>query len=100
VLRGSLTTLNAARDGFTAWDDDHQHLIVTQATSLEQGKADLDAYRKKREPVIRAFELAYKTLATAALAPSTDNLTLLLADLADLKVAVEALGAAWPKGSP
>jgi hypothetical protein len=99
-LQTSLTVLNAARDGFTAWDDDHQHLIVTQATSLDQGKADLDAYRKKREPVIRAFELAYKTLATAALAPETDNLLLLVADLADLKTAVEALGASWPKGSP
>ena len=96
-LKTSLTVLDAARDGFTAWDDEHQHVIVTQATSLEQGQTALADYRKKREPVIRGFELAYKALATAALTPDAGNLAVLLADVADLEKAVVALGASWPK---
>lgn len=96
-LQTSLTVLNAARDGFTAWDDQHQGEIVRAATTLEEGKSELDTYRKKREPVIRGFELAYKTLATAALTPDTANLLQLAVSLADLKTAVTDLGAAWPK---
>lgn len=99
-LRATLTTLNAARDGFAAWDDQHQGLIVTQATTLEDGKAALASYRSKREPVIAAFDLAYKTLATAALAPDTANLGELAADVLSLKDAVVALGASWPGASP
>lgn len=95
-LGASLTVLNAARDGFTAWDDQHQGDIVKAATSLEQGKGELDAYRKRREPVIRGFEIAYKALATAALTPEAGNLAVLATDVLELQNAVVALGAAWP----
>lgn len=101
-LRIALTTINAASDGFVAWDDQHQADVVAHAVSLDQGKADLASYRKKREPVIRIFAVAYKATATAALEPTTENLLVLAADLADLKTAVVELGASWPKdgGSP
>lgn len=96
ALRVSLTSLNAARDGFIAWDDAHQGVLVTQAKTLEEGKASLASYIGKRETVIRAFDLAYKAIATAALDPSTANLGVFAADLADLVADAKALGAAWP----
>ena len=98
VLRDSLATLNAARDGFIVWDDVHQGMIVRSATSLEDGKRELAAYRAKREVVVRAFELGYKVIATAALDTTADNIALVLGALADLKQSVEALGATW--GAP
>ena len=96
-LRTALTTLNSARDGFTAWDSEHQAEIVRQATSLDEGKAALADYRRKREPVIDGFGIAYKALATATLAPTVDNLGALVADMATLAIAVKNLGADWPK---
>jgi hypothetical protein len=70
ALQTSLTALNAARDGFLAWDKNHQQKIVDEATSLEAGKAALAAYRAKREPVTQAFVVAYSALAVAALEKS------------------------------
>jgi hypothetical protein len=70
ALQTSLTALNAARDGFVAWDKSHQQKIVDGATSLEQGKAALAAYRAKREPVEQGFVVAYSALAVAALEKS------------------------------
>ena len=67
ALQTSLTALNAARDGFVVWDKNHQQKIVDEATSLEQGKAALAAYRAKRAPVEQGFVVAYSALATAAL---------------------------------
>ena len=67
ALQTSLTALNAARDGFLAWDKNHQQKIVDEATSMEQGKAALAAYRSKREPVVQGFVVAYSALAVAAL---------------------------------
>ena len=67
ALRSSLTALNAARDGFVAWDKDHQQKIVEEATSLEDGKSKLAAYRAKREPVTQGFVVAYSAIAAAAL---------------------------------
>jgi hypothetical protein len=94
-LRDSLATLNAARDGFIAWDDAHQADLVRRATSLEQGKADLLRYRTEREKIVGAFELAYKVIATAALDPTVENLGIVLADLMDLKRIAEGMGITW-----
>ncbi len=99
-LQTSLTLLNAARDGFVAYDDTHQHDIVKDATSLEQGQTELEVYRKKREYVLRGFEVAYKSLAAAALKPTVDNLAVLAADILDLKNTVLGVGATWPSAPP
>lgn len=99
-LRASLIAIDAARDGFIAWDDAHQSAIVKASTSLEQGRADLDRYHQHREPVLRGFEIAYKALAIAALEPTAASLGALAADLLDLKNTTAALGFTWPKGSP
>jgi len=70
ALKTSLSALNAARDGFIAWDKNHQDKIVAGATSLDDGKVKLDRYRKTREPVLQGFTVAYSALAAAALSPS------------------------------
>lgn len=67
ALSVGLTSLNAARDGFIVYDEQHQDQLVKDATSLEDGQAKLDAYRKLREPVTQAFIVAYSALAVAAL---------------------------------
>lgn len=73
ALRTTLTGLNAARDGFVGWDNVHQQGIVDDATSLEDGKAKLKAYRAKREKAVVAFEIAYRAVAVAALDMTTAN---------------------------
>lgn len=74
TLRVSLTSLNAAREGFIAWDLRKQGNIVEAATSLEDGQTKLDEYRKRRERVVEAFTIAYSALAAAALDPSANML--------------------------
>lgn len=99
-LQTAMATLNAARDGFVAWDRQHQADLVKQSTTIEAAKSALDEYRTKRAPVLDGFQIAYQTLAAAALEPTSANLGALLTDLADLEVSVTALGAAWPKVTP
>src|SRR5512136_2752575 len=75
ALRITLTGLNAARDGFIAYDMQVQTRIVSDASSFEMGRIKLDIYRAEREKVILALEIAYKALATAAVDPSELNIT-------------------------
>lgn len=91
ALRTTLTGLNAARDGFVAWDYVHQQGIVDDATSLEEGKANLKAYREKRDKVVIAFEIAYRSVAVAALDLTTANLGEALRAAGDLFDLVRAM---------
>lgn len=86
TLRTSFVTVNAAKDGFAAWDQAHQAALVDEATSLSDGQAKLAAYRASRERVDAAFEVAYRAVAFAAV---TDG-----APLSQVIAAVEALHAA------
>jgi hypothetical protein len=86
ALRTSLTALNAAADGFIAFDADYQRTIVERAVKrakeqnlspaegAAQAKADLAAYRERRDMVLEAFGIAYAALAAAALEPSPELL--------------------------
>lgn len=71
VLSKIMAGVTAAQTAFLAFDKEHQDQIVTDATSLEQGKAALAAYRDKRKVVATAFVAAYGALAAASLDPST-----------------------------
>ena len=66
MLRTSLVAVNAARDGFVTWDAAHQAQIVAMATSKEDGRARLDAYRTDRAKLVDTFELVYRVIAIAA----------------------------------
>lgn len=65
-LRGAITAVNAARDGFTTWDAQHQAKIVEAATTRTEAETSISAYYTVRQPVLDGFELAYRLIALAA----------------------------------
>lgn len=74
TVAGAFRGVNAARDGFVAWDLARQDQIIADATSISDGEAKLKSYREHRHTVELAFEVAYRGLALAALEPTIDNL--------------------------
>lgn len=61
TLSTTITAVNTAKEGFLTWDEQQQDAIVAGCTpatgcTLEQGKAQLAAFRAKLEPVITAFD--------------------------------------------
>jgi len=66
-LQTSLVAVNVARDTLVAVSDQRQAQIVETATSIDQGKAALTAWRDKRAPVVDALTKAYQAIAAAAL---------------------------------
>ncbi len=91
TLRTSLISLNAARDGFTSWDRDHQQQIVNQATNRDDAVKALESYRDRRKPVAESFEVAYRALALAATQTDDPSLTAALESSRQLVDAVKAL---------
>lgn len=75
ALKHSFTALNAARDGFVQWDKQKQMSIVEAAKTKAEGKENLRAYHKRRQPVIEAFTVAYAALAIAAIDDNATRLT-------------------------
>ncbi len=74
TLRATVISVNAARDGFTTWDGEHQQRIVEVSTSREAAETSLHEYRDKRSTVINAVEVTYRALAMAA--TQSDDLSL------------------------
>jgi len=74
TVAGAFKGVNAARDGFVAWDLARQDQIIAAATSISDGEAKLKSYREHRHMVELAFEVAYRGLALAALEPTIANL--------------------------
>jgi hypothetical protein len=91
TLRASLIAVNAARDGFTTWDRQHQQALAESATTREAGEAALERYREQRKPVISGFEVAYRALAVAATQTDDPSLQRALAGSKDLVDAVKQL---------
>lgn len=92
ALTRTLDSLNAAHAGFVEFDKDHQNRIVEQAENYEDGAADLARYRVRREPVLRAFVVAYSAVAAAAIDFEGEGLiNQAVQALTDLYFAVDAL---------
>lgn len=89
AINTSFGAVNAARDGFAAWDADHQAVLVSHATDAISGQAALDAYRAKRAPVVTLFETAYHAIALLALDSKAPISA--LPDLLELKTAIDTL---------
>jgi hypothetical protein len=66
AISTALVATNATRDGFIAFDARHQQQLVDSATSLEEGRARIDAYRRQREPIVQGFATVYRAIAMAA----------------------------------
>jgi hypothetical protein len=71
TLKASFVTLNAARDGFFAWDLEHQKQIrdsyKDKDASKEEVKAAIGAWREARQPILEGLEIAYNALIAAVL---------------------------------
>jgi hypothetical protein len=65
TIHATIIAVNAARDGFIEWDRTRQEQIVAAATSKEEGRAKLDAYREGRTKIYDGIALAYKLLIDA-----------------------------------
>lgn len=98
TLKASLISLNAARDGFVAWDREHQDQIVREAPTYVEGRQRLDDYRKDRERVVAGFEIAYRALAVAALKRDDISITLMLAEAKAVYDRIRDLTGKAPKG--
>lgn len=91
TLHAALVSVNAARDGFIAWDREHQQTIVDQASTKEDAFKALESYRTARQPVMDSFEVAYRALALAATQTDDPSLQAALALSGDLIDAVKKL---------
>lgn len=91
TIRASLVTLTAARDGFTAWDRTHQESIIRGASTLEEGRAELDRYRERRRHIVESFVVAYQAIAVAATQSDETSLKAAVRASEDLLAAIKAL---------
>lgn len=62
----ALSTVEATRTTFEAYDAHHQAAIVDAAPDLATGKAQLAAYRATRAPFVEALKAAYIAIEAAA----------------------------------
>jgi len=91
ALRTNLVAINAARDGFVAWDAAHQSQIVAVATSAEEGRVKLDAYRTARAKLVDTFEIVYRAISVAAVQEDGPSLAAALRASKQLLDSIEKL---------
>lgn len=97
TLSAALSAVNAARDGFLAWDKQHQLELVKAGASRDEIDKALADYHGKREPVVAAFEVVYRAIAVAATQSDGPSLSAALEKAKQLHEALIALG--MPGGS-
>lgn len=66
TIKAAMVTVDASRSAYLTYDQHAQADIVAKATSLDDGKAKLEAYRMNREKLVKALTVAYQAIATAA----------------------------------
>jgi hypothetical protein len=67
TLRTMLTATTAAQAGFISWNGSQLNHIAETAPSYEQGMAEIAELEKSVSPVVKGFEVVYRTIAAAAL---------------------------------
>ena len=92
TIHATLTATDAARTAFVGFDEQYQHVIVTEAKDLDSGKAALVAYRAKRAHTIDVFGATYRAIATAAILNDDKSFTGLLQAAALLSDDLHSLG--------
>lgn len=94
TLQAALFTVNTARDKMTVADREHQGAIIAAAQAAgktrDQVKAELAAYREKRDVVEKAFEVVYRAIASAATADDRPSLDAATKSAFELVTAVSA----------
>ena len=96
TIKTSLLAVQAADGAFVAYDKTHQMEIVERATSLESGRAELAAYRKKQDEVRKAFVVAYTAIGVAATVNDDHSLAGMQLALRQVLAAVAALTGGKP----
>lgn len=71
TVRHAFDGVEVARAGFVTWDAQHQLDLVAAAPTREAGADALARYREDRAAAERAFAVAYRLVAAAALDTST-----------------------------
>ncbi len=66
-LQSTLVAVNVVRDTFLAVSAKREDQIVEAATSKEEGRAKLDAFRQATIPIVSAIGNAYRAIAAASL---------------------------------
>jgi hypothetical protein len=84
AIKSTLVAVDAARDGFTVWDERTQDAIVEAAQTKIDGREMLLAHREKRTPIVLGFNAVYRALALAALDPEEANVAIAATLAADL----------------
>lgn len=92
TLQTTLAAVNAARDGFIAWDKQHQLELVKNASSRDETDKSLGDYHKRREPVVTGFEVVYRAIALAATQNDGPSLSAALDKASELYEALLGLG--------
>lgn len=75
TIHATFISVTAARDGFVAWDAQHQLDVVKASSSAVMGEVALSDYHAHRVKVTVALEAAYRALAAAAIIESDPTLT-------------------------
>jgi hypothetical protein len=91
TLQATIHAVNAARDGFVAWDLAHQSELVKKAGTREEAVVAIDAYRTSREVIVQGFTAAYRGIAVAATQGDEASLRAALATADDLRKALTAI---------
>jgi hypothetical protein len=96
TIKAALVTADATRDAFLAYDSDQQTAIVAKATSLDDGRAQLAAYRARRAKVQDALDVTYRAIAVAVTLNDVRSLETLQAALGQVTAALADLKGAKP----
>jgi hypothetical protein len=75
TLRAGLISLNVARDTMLAVSKEREAQIVEHAATKEQGRAELDAWRKRVDTAATALEVGYRAIYTASILDDAKSLT-------------------------
>jgi hypothetical protein len=96
AIRATLVGVEASDKAFIAYDQAQQADIVAKATSLEDGKAKLAAYRVRQATVQKLFVAAYTAIGVAARLEDDHSVTAMRDALAAVVDAVAALTGGKP----
>jgi hypothetical protein len=65
TIHATLVATNASREAFVTFDENRQLAIVENAPTREEALAQIEAYRKKRDRLVVAYEHVYRAIAIA-----------------------------------
>lgn len=91
TIQASVLTVNAARDGWFAWDRAHEHQIVENAKTREEVELELAAYRNKSAVIYASFEIVYQGLKVAAKQTDEPSLSAALVTVVQLIESIKKL---------